>query len=378
MMQKLSKPRAIVVGAGILGLAYARSLSLRGYAVDVFERSEKASGSSIRNFGMVWPIGQPNGKFLNRAMKSRQIWIELCKSAKIWHKQTGSLQLLSNELEYEMGKEFMERESTHRPKLQLLNKQQTKAIFPLAHKNNRGAIFSGTEVIVEAREAVRLIPAYLEAQHGVKFHFNTPVVEIANGFICTAKKHRFEADIIILCSGYETNLLYPEVYESAPITISQLNMLRSHRLSHTIPAICAGLSFLHYGSYDRLPSSAIYKKWATDNYPKQVYHGIHLLISQNYNNQLTIGDSHDYGMHHDPFQKDDIDQLILDYMNEVMEIPNLQISQRWTGQYLKMQNGQSEWFEEIESGVYLANGPGGAGMTLGFGMAEDTISQMIG
>ena len=204
------------------------------------------------------------------------------------------------------------------------------------------------------------------------------MVEIANGFICTAKKHRFEADLIVLCSGYETNLLYPEVYESAPITISQLNMLRSHRLSHTIPAICAGLSFLHYGSYDRLPSSAIYKKWATDNYPKQVYHGIHLLISQNYNNQLTIGDSHDYGMHHDPFQQDDVDQLILDYMNDVMEIPNLQISQRWTGQYLKLQNGQSEWFEEVESGVYIANGPGGAGMTLGFGMAEETITKLIG
>jgi len=61
-----------------------------------------------------------------------------------------------------------------------------------------------------------------------------------------------------------------------------------------------------------------------------------------------------------------------------MEIPNLQISQRWTGQYLKLQNGQSEWFEEVESGVYIANGPGGAGMTLGFGMAEETITKLIG
>lgn len=377
-MQKLSQPRAIVIGAGILGLAYAKKLGEQGYAVDVFERSAKASGSSIRNFGMVWPIGQPSGKLLNRAMKSREIWIDLCRAANIWHKQTGSLQLLSNELEFEMGKEFLERESGKRPKLQLLNKHETSNLFPLAHKkNNHGAIYSGTEIIIESREAIRNIPGYLESLGNVKFHFNTPVMEIKSGSILTAKKHRFEADIIILCSGYETNMLYPEIFEIAPITISQLNMLRSERISQTIPAISAGLSFLHYDSYDKLPSSAIYKKWASENYPKQVFHGIHLLISQNYNNQLTIGDSHDYGMHHDPFQQDSVDQLILDYLNDVMDLPNLQISQRWTGQYLKMKNGKSEWFEAIESGVYIANGPGGAGMTLGFGMAEETISTLL-
>jgi glycine/D-amino acid oxidase-like deaminating enzyme len=74
-----SQPKAIVVGAGILGLAYARSLKLAGFSVDVFERSAKASGSSIRNFGMVWPIGQPKGTMLDRAMRTRDIWINICK-----------------------------------------------------------------------------------------------------------------------------------------------------------------------------------------------------------------------------------------------------------------------------------------------------------
>jgi FAD dependent oxidoreductase TIGR03364 len=378
-MQTSSQPKAIVIGAGILGLAYARSLRLAGFTVDVFERSAKASGSSIRNFGMVWPIGQPKGTMLDRAMRTRDIWINICKSANIWHKQTGSVQLLSNILELELGKEFIERENPHRPKLQLLNKEQTLSVLPIAHKQNtHGSIYSGTEIIVEAREAIRLIPEYFAEQLGIRFHFNTTVTEVQSHRIKTSTKKTYEADVIVICSGYEINLLFPEVYTAAPITISQLNMLRSTRISQTIPAVCAGLSFLHYGSYEKLPSSAIYKKWVTDNYPAQHYHGIHLLISQNYTNQLTIGDSHDYGQHHDPFQSNDVDQYIIDYLNDVLDIPNLSIAQRWTGQYLKLTNGKSEWFEQIEKGVFIANGPGGAGMTLGFGMAEDTISQMIG
>ena len=80
-MKTSLRPKAIIVGAGIMGIAYAKTLSERGYSVDVFERSEKASGSSIRNFGMVWPVGQPIGKLYNRAIKSREIWIDLCKAA---------------------------------------------------------------------------------------------------------------------------------------------------------------------------------------------------------------------------------------------------------------------------------------------------------
>jgi phytoene dehydrogenase-like protein len=50
-MQTLQGKSAIIVGAGIVGLAHARALCLRGYQVQVFER-HPAAGASIRNFGL--------------------------------------------------------------------------------------------------------------------------------------------------------------------------------------------------------------------------------------------------------------------------------------------------------------------------------------
>ena len=49
----MSDKTAIVVGAGILGMATARALALKGYKVTILEKSQQSLGASIRNFGML-------------------------------------------------------------------------------------------------------------------------------------------------------------------------------------------------------------------------------------------------------------------------------------------------------------------------------------
>ncbi len=368
-----------IIGSGIIGLAFARAFAKKGYVVNVFERNEKASGSSIRNFGMVWPIGQHKDGLLNRAMRTREIWKEVGDEAKIWYKETGSLQLLCNPIEISMGQEFFDAEKDARPNLEFYTLSQVQSKVPFINKQHvRGALFSPTEIIVEARSAIREIPDYLQSKFQANFHFNTTIKECHGNTITTNFGKQFSADFTIIASGYETQLLFPEIFAAAPITISSLNMLRSHPISDTVPALCAGLSFLHYPSYEVCKSMEEYRTYCQSEFPLQIQNGVHLLVSQNPNGQLTIGDSHHYGMHHDPFQSDTVDQSILDYMDRIIQPIHFGIAQRWTGQYLKLTNGKSEWFEEIAPGTYIANGPGGAGMTLGWGMAEEFVQQIVG
>src|SRR5881275_3414695 len=99
---------AIVIGAGIVGVATARALAARKYNVKVIERNQRVIGASIRNFGMIWPVGQPDGNLYERALLSASIWKEICREANIWNDKVGSLHLAYNEHEWNVLQELAE------------------------------------------------------------------------------------------------------------------------------------------------------------------------------------------------------------------------------------------------------------------------------
>lgn len=73
----------VVVGAGIVGLAHALIARRRGLSVVVVDREAEAIGASVRNFGFVTVTGQQRGLCWQRAMRSRDIWLEVAPEAGI-------------------------------------------------------------------------------------------------------------------------------------------------------------------------------------------------------------------------------------------------------------------------------------------------------
>src|SRR5215471_8856364 len=95
-----------IVGAGIMGLAHAYAAARRGLRVVVFERGLRASGASVRNFGLIWPIGQPAGPMHQMAMRSRAIWRQVLDEARLPYRAEGSLHLTYRDDEAAVAQEF--------------------------------------------------------------------------------------------------------------------------------------------------------------------------------------------------------------------------------------------------------------------------------
>ncbi|EKU96483.1 FAD dependent oxidoreductase TIGR03364 [Leptolyngbya sp. PCC 7375] len=367
-----------IVGAGIVGLAHALAAAKQGKRVVVFERHSRCVGASIRNFGMVWPVGQPTGPLLDRALRSREIWVEVSEQAGFHVNPCGSIHLAYHQDELAVLEEFVaEQQSTKRATKLLTAAEIAQKSAAASTEGLLGALWSDTEVIVDPREAIAKLPDYLTQVHGVEFYFDTVVTDISHPHL-TAGGQQWQADQILVCSGADFETLYPEVYNASNITKVKLQMMRTepqpNGFSIGVP-LCGGLTLTHYTSFANCPSLGALKtriEQETPHFPKW---GIHVMVSQNASGELIIGDTHEYGKNPDPFDRAELNQYILDYLQGFANVPSLNISETWHGVYAKLP-GKTEFIAQPETGVTIVNALSGAGMTLSFGLAEEVITSL--
>lgn len=367
-----------VVGAGIVGLAHALAAARMGLRVGVFERGPLAQGASIRNFGMVWPVGQPKGALADRAFRSRAIWEDVLEDAGIPLEPVGSMHLAYHEDEMAVLEEFVSGRPDLAESIELLAPKGARERSPAVRQEGlKGALFSSSEAIVDPREAIARLPCYLAQRYGVEFHFKHHVSHVESGRL-SARGNEWSAERIYVCSGDDFESLFPESFEGSDLTRVKLQMMRTRpqpdgfRLG---PAICGGLTLIHSGAFAEVCSSlSALKDRYRDEMPFYPEMGIQVMVSQNPSGELVIGDSHEYGDPLSPFDRDDINNAILDYLRRMAQVPDIAIAETWHGVYCKSP-GKSEWIEKPVDGVTIVTGLSGAGMTLSFGLAEEVVGQ---
>jgi len=359
-----------VVGAGIVGLAFAWEAARRGRSVVVFERDPMACGASVRNFGMIWPIGQPPGQDFHLALRSRERWIELGEKAGICVNPCGSLHVAYADDESAVLKEFTLLSDV----AEFLSPAETIQRFPVVNPDGlKGALFSPTELAIDPRQALTRLPVWLADTYGVQFHFGTAVTLIESPALVTAAGDRCHAEQIFVCSGTDFETLFPDTYSSLGLRRCKLQMMRTGPQPNAWklgPHLAGGLTLAHYTAFRDCPTLPTLRARFAVQYADYTRFGIHVMAAQNHLGEVVIGDSHEYDSDIDAFDKPKIDELIVTYLKTILRLPDWNIAARWHGVYAKHPT-QIYVAATPQQGCNVITSPGGAGMTLSFGLARE-------
>lgn len=368
----MTRLEVAVVGAGIVGLAHAWSAAKRGHRVTVFELSPAACGASVRNFGMIWPIGQPAGECHAIALRSRELWLELSHAAGVWVNECGSIHLAHRNDEFAVLEEFAAKSSALGYPCELLTVKEVSRRSSAANRDGLGGLFSPTELCVNPRTAIAGTASWLAKQHDVKFYFDTTVTALEANLLRTATGQQFRIDRTVVCSGADFETLFPETLATSGLVRCKLQMLKTRpqpagwKLG---PHLASGLTLRHYANFAVCESLAALKRRVATETPELDRFGIHVMASQNDAGEVILGDSHEYGADIAPFDKSAIDELMLRELRTILRLPDWTIAERWHGVYAK--HPHAPVFEASPlPNVHVCTGTGGSGMTMSFGLAE--------
>lgn len=367
-----------IVGAGILGLAHAYAAARRGLKVRVFERSERALGASVRNFGMGLITGQAPGPMLDLARASRPIWAGWAAAAGFAVKREGSLLFARSEAEERLLEAFCAgRAREHGYRVELLGREALGSIYAGRFRHHRAALHGFDDQQLYSREALPALAAWLAREFDVEFHFATLVRDVEPGLLHTTAG-RFQAGQIVVCSGHDYLTLLAEQLRALEPQVCRLQMLRvapqqALDLQH---AVLTGLSGVHYGAFADLPEAEAVRQQIRRECPALERFGIHLLVSPTPSGELIIGDSHDYGQDASPLNAEEVDRLLLQLAEHTLATP-LRVVERWQGVYGGRGPAPFSVTKAAE-GVTAMLMHTGLGMSVGPALGERTIAALLG
>ena len=172
MSTSASKFDLAVVGAGIIGLSCALAAAKRGLKVVVIERSVRARGASVRNFGLITITGQDRDATWQRARRSREVWLEAAAKAGIPVVSRGLWAVARRPESAAVLEAFLRTDMAEGCRL-LTPKAARQRCPELQTSALEAVLWSPHELRVESRDAIPRLADWLARDHGVAFRWGT-------------------------------------------------------------------------------------------------------------------------------------------------------------------------------------------------------------
>lgn len=364
-----------IVGAGIVGLAHALAAGRLGLRVVVIDRDPQANGASIRNFGFVVVSGEECGTVWQRAMRSRDVWLEVAGRAGIEILQRGSIVVARKIAALAVIEAFLKTEMGVGCEL-LSPTDLAKRQPQLDSQYFEGALWSPHEIRVESKDAIPRLADWLATEHGVDFRRETAVQRIELPLIETSRGS-IRAGKVVVCPGDDFATLFAERIAAYNVTRCKLQMMRladpGFRLS---ASVLSDLSLARYVGFAALPEAAALKHLLAADEKAAVDNGVHLIVVQSADGSLVVGDSHHYGTALDPFASDFVDEIILKEYRKVFTRAQPKVIARWTGTYASAD--RTMFVDKPSPDIRLVMITGGNGASTAFAVAEEVVADLFG
>ena len=375
----------IVVGAGALGTFHAYFALQRGLKVLLLEKDARPTEATVRNFGQIVPSGMPEGEWFDHARLTLDTYKTIQAECDISIRPTGAVYLASSPLEMQVLEEKHARYQAVGYASQVLTAGQCRQRLPAVRADYcAGGLLFEQEVTAEPDQLIHRLLAYLVERWHLDYRPATAVREVtANAAGCEvvdACGQRYTAAQVVVCSGRDFKLLFPEIFAQSDLQLCKLQMLATYPLPQVqLPgSILTGLSIRRYPAFHACPSYSQLRPEDVD--PELRRWGIHLLFKQAVNGSIIIGDTHEYA---DPVAADELDfnnsdelnQLMLCEARRILDLPDWRMQRTWNGYYAQCKSGEI-YQHSPDPRIHIVTGIGGKGMTTACGFAHHHVMQL--
>ncbi len=373
----------IIIGGGVMGAFHAYHALERGLKVALCEKDQIPKGATVRNFGQIVPSGM-NRKWQAYGRSSLDIYRSIQRQFDITLRQEGSLYVASDAEERRLLEELHQINREKDYPSQLWTARQCRERYPALRPDYcRAGLFFPQELSVNPQQMIHRLQAFLRQNDRFHHFAKTLVCEVdADARVRTSCGKTLRGERVIVCSGSECELLFPEIFAAGDLEIVKLQMLRLYPQSKVrLPGnILTGQTIRRYESFRECPSySKIKSREPQKSFWKQW--GVHILLKQEIDGSIILGDSHEYA---DLAERDQLDFTIKSWINrffleeaaKIVDLDHWEVDAQWLGFYSQCKQGDL-FQRRIDDRVHLITGIGGKGMTASPGLALENIKQIF-